>query len=666
MILKSIQIKKFRSIQDSTEFTIDPVSTCLVGKNESGKTSILNAIEKINSLDPERSKFTDLEYPRAEMTDFRNREDEDDINAVFSTWELEEAELDGLTAILGEGVLKLNIIRVNRGYHDSTVWNFDIDEKKCLANIIESSSLHDEEKLELNQKLNLKILWTHLTTKASQAGAEDVINEREQKLLDKIERHFKGTRNDKAIRVSAWQAAVSFLSPRLPKMVYFGSYLKMPGQISLNDIKTRAGAKEEDSNKVFLALLDLINKSIEDLEDIKSFELLQGELEGASNKLTREIFRYWSQNRHLKVQFRFEQGHPGDPSPFNTGYVMRTRIENQKYGVTTNFDDRSTGFVWFFSFLIWFSQVKKNYGKNLILLLDEPGLSLHAKAQSDLLRYFEERLSDFQLIYTTHSPFMVDTKNILRVRTVEDTFIESDAPFGDEEVSLGTEVGDRVLSADRDTLFPLQAALGYDITQSLFVGQHTLLVEGPSEILYLPWFSRKLKALGRTFLDPRWTLTPCGGIDKIPSFLSLFAGQELNIATLVDFSDGDKKKVRNLRTSQLLSAGHVMSADTYSGQSEADIEDLVGRRAYVDLVNKCYDLKGKEKIPAKKLKDSPVRAVKEVEQHFMTKATSGDEFDHYRPSLFLTQQGLNIELAAIDVALDRFEKLFEDLNALLD
>src|SRR6185312_1704791 len=113
---------------------------------------------------------------------------------------------------------------------------------------------------------------------------------------------------------------------------------------------------------------------------------------------------------------------------------------------------------------------------------------------------------------------------------------------------------DEVLSTDRDTLFPLQAALGYEITQSLFVGEHSLLVEGPSEVLYLPGFSRKLKEAGRTHLDPRWTLTPCGGIDKIPSFLSLFAGGNLRISTLVDFAEGGKKRVRDLRSSDLLRA----------------------------------------------------------------------------------------------------------------
>lgn len=84
--------------------------------------------------------------------------------------------------------------------------------------------------------------------------------------------------------------------------------------------------------------------------------------------------------------------------------------------VTTELATRSRGFVWFFSFLAWYGDVQREK-QNVIILLDEPGTSLHGKAQADLLRYFEEELvPNHQLIYTTHSPFMVDSTRFDRVR----------------------------------------------------------------------------------------------------------------------------------------------------------------------------------------------------------------------------------------------------------
>jgi hypothetical protein len=261
---------------------------------------------------------------------------------------------------------------------------------------------------------------------------------------------------------------------------------------------------------------------------------------------------------------------------------------------------------------------------------------------------------------------MIDPANLLRARTVEDVVLpqeNDDKPL--EDLDLGTKVGDDVLSTDRDTIFPLRACLGYEITQTLFVGAHTLLVEGPSEILYIEWFKGKLATLMRTTLDKRWTICPCGGIDKVPAFLSLFSATKLHIAVFTDLADGQKRKIRDLKESKILKDGHVLTADMYAGQPEADIEDLVGRESYIELVKLAYDLGPQHALPSSRAVNAPNRVVKEVEEHFRTLPPSVAEFDHYRPSEFLTLQGTAFNLPGIDSALDRFEALFRDLNGML-
>src|SRR5262249_20770385 len=152
------------------------------------------------------------------------------------------------------------------------------------------------------------------------------LSPRESALLDRIAKIGE--------KMQFWSPVVAELQKRLPKMVYFSEYLRMPGQVSLDDLESRAGAKNEPGNKVFLALLSMIGRKAEELKTIGEFERLQAELEAASNRLTREIFNFWTQNKSLRVQFRFEHALPGDPPPFNAGYVMRTRIENLRHGVT--------------------------------------------------------------------------------------------------------------------------------------------------------------------------------------------------------------------------------------------------------------------------------------------------------------------------------------------
>ena len=88
---------------------------------------------------------------------------------------------------------------------------------------------------------------------------------------------------------------------------------------------------------------------------------------------------------------------------------------------TINLNERSTGFVCFSLFSSMVLGVQREHGDNLIVLLDEPGLSLHGKAQYDLLRFMrEELMPKYQVIYTTHSPFMIEANNLLSCRTVED------------------------------------------------------------------------------------------------------------------------------------------------------------------------------------------------------------------------------------------------------
>ena len=158
---------------------------------------------------------------------------------------------------------------------------------------------------------------------------------------------------------------------------------------------------------------------------------------------------------------------PKDPPNMNSGMNIWGRVEDTKHHVTTSLGTRSRGFVWFFSFLAWYSQRRKKR-ENIILLLDEPGLSLHAKAQEDLLRYFENELRPYhQLIYTTHSPFMVDPAHFEHVRIVQNLSIEPNSENLAEEQE-GTKVITEVLDATPDSLFPLQGALGYEICQTLF------------------------------------------------------------------------------------------------------------------------------------------------------------------------------------------------------
>jgi len=650
MILKSARVQNFKCIEDSEPFTVGEV-TCLVGKNESGKTAILEALYKLNPVAQEEAPFDDLlEYPRRNWSEYKERKETNPDNVLTTEWELTPQDLAALEKVFGPGGYKGTRLTIKKGYNNIAYYTPPLDEEKIVRHLLESSGLFGEEKKKLAGVTAIELLLKNLQGNTAPS-------EREAAFLAKVKTAFpKGT---------AVGVAISVLSSRLPKIVYFSQYYTLPGQVAMTELAQKKGSNQlTDNDRVFLALLDLAGTTADDIQSTGKFEALVAELEAISNRITQEIFKYWSQNKHLEVEFRFDHARGEDRPPFNQGFIFRTRIRNRRHGVTVSFDERSSGFVWFFSFLVWFSQVRKVYGENLLILLDEPALNLHARAQADLLDYINEKLKPhYQVIYTTHSPFMIDPENLAGTRTAEDV-VKKD---GQKEIPLGTKVREDVLAVERDTIFPLQAALGYDITQTLFVGKHTLLVEGPSDLLYLKWFSNELKGKGRVRLDPRWVISPVGGIDKVASFVALFGGNDLHIAVFVDYHKGDKAKVRSLKESELLRKGHVFSAEMYAGQDEADTEDVIGRSNYVRLVNEAYQLAGGQALPDKKPASASARVLEEVENRFATLPPEAPAFDHYTPASFLTENAATVrpKMPDLDAALDRFEKLFKDLNALL-
>jgi predicted ATP-binding protein involved in virulence len=509
MRLAEFRVCEFRSIWDSGPIKVGDV-TCLVGKNESGKTALLTALYRLNPIIAYDDIFdvTD-DYPRKEIGDYQHevetkqRKPATVINAVF---ELDDGDANAIKNTFGEAVLKSRTLKIAKGYSKSTKFTLDFDEQSAREHLASNTELPDALRAKLHEAPDWKA-FTELLTAAENTAAVTQL----RTLVEKFKGHG-----------ASYYAYDSILSVRMPKFLYFDEYYQMVGHENVPALIQRKNEKKlEKSDYPLLGLINLARLKLEDLLNVKRTTELTNTLEGAGNHLTRQVLKYWSQNKHLQMRFDVREAKPEDPEHMRTGANIWGRVFDTVHWASTELGARSRRFVWFFSFLAWYEDVKRNR-QNVILLLDEPGLSLHGKAQADLLRYVEEALKPHhQVIYTTHSPFMVDPHHFDRVRIVQDASIDTDELLPKDQD--GTKVLTEVFDATEDSLFPLQGALGYEIHQTLFIGPNSLVVEGPADLLILNGISSILERQGMTALSEKWTITPVGGSGKVPTFVALLA-----------------------------------------------------------------------------------------------------------------------------------------------
>ncbi len=653
MKLVKARVTEFRSVNDSTEFEIGDI-TCLVGKNESGKTALLRALYKLNPIIEADGNFdvTD-DYPRRDVSDYEDAIENDErepATVIRATYELEEDDIKAVQDIYGNNCFNKSkpLVTLSKGYDNKRTFNdLSLNKDSSLKFLIGKYDLPGNFAAELEKCASIDAMCELL---ASTEQTESI-----KELTEKL----------KPIAENGLRYVVynNILSSRLPKYLYFDDYYQMKGQDNIealqNRLQTNALVK---SDHPLLGLIELARLDLAELTNTGRTEALLSKLEAAENQLTSKVLKYWSQNRHIRLKFDIRPGQSGDPEGMTSGTNIWGRVIDTKHMVSTPLRSRSKGFVWFFSFLAWYSQLKRK-GENLILLLDEPGLSLHAKAQADLLNYFEKELRpSHQVIYSTHSPFLVNSTRFDQIRIVQDLSVESvndDVP----ESKQGTKVTTDVLEASPDSLFPLQGALGYEIHQTLFIGPNSLIVEGVSDLLYLQCISSLLQANGETGLDDRWVITPVGGSDKVSTFVALVGAQSnLNIAVLIDYQKKDKQSIENLFKKKLLEKKSVLTFADFTDGDEADIEDMFNDGFYLKLINGEYG----SNITVSDLEKTQERVLCRIEKYLaINPLPKGAKFSHYRPARYFVENIGTLKKELSEPQLDRFRNSFAALNKLL-
>lgn len=657
MRLVAVTIQKYRNFVEPQRIVIEDDVTCLVGKNESGKTTVLKALHRLRPANGSDRKFNlTTEYPRWRLARDRKKDDNlKNTRPIEAEFALTDADLDQLEAIHGVRFPAETVLHAWRNYNNAysvylscprdaivraAAAQADIDDKDDVDALLATTTYDEARALSKMRAKELKDEGNAARSKA--VGGFD-------KALSAFGPLLTGHIAEDEARNQTWNL--------VPQFFYFSNYNVLPGQTDLNELaeKISAGEDLDDGERSVVALLAHAGEEPADFMDA-DYDSRQAELQAASVDLSRHVFEYWRQNEDLEVVFATDNLVIQEtPSGNQIAHrILRIELRDGRHGnVETNFSTRSTGFQWFFSFFAAFSEYQDT-DDAIIVLLDEPGTSLHGDAQRDFVRFiFDELGASKQTIYTTHSQHMVDPTKYEKLRAVHDRATRRDP-------DQGVAVTPISLSADPATLLPVESALGYSVSQHLFIGsgQH-LLVEGSSDFVYLQRLTEHLLLHDdqtSNGLDPRLAVLPVGGIDNMPAFVALL-GRRLAVTALVD---GDRTNAKLSRIKK--AAEHngvsedviVVCSDVDGLPTNADIEDLFDPADYLRLFNWAFDanVKGSD-LPA-------------TEQPIIKKLTDlRGEFDHALPAHALTMHREEFFGAVKPKTLKQFSALFERLNTTL-
>lgn len=631
MRLKSFHVRVFRNIIDSGEIEVTD-NTCLVGKNEAGKSALIGALHRLNPAKPIALELLE-EYPRWLKKQHEISGEIDDAVPITATFEVEPEELKGLEDSYGKGILQSPQIVAKRKYSGDMAIDVPINFGGFIKTFT-SQHISDVLKSHLKSPTTSSELIKQLDTISKEISANNEPTPEAQAAKQaraELAKILKGSG-------SLTDALTKDLTPLVPKTFFFSQYSQLRGRYNLTEVlpalETPSGDEEIQAAADFLKLARIAPSNLETWD----FEASNAELEAISSLLTQRVKANWKQNRHLKLRVNIESVPVPQRQPDR---FLQFRVEDTRHDFSSRLDRRSTGFQWFVSFIASFFEFEKD--TKIILLLDEPGLSLHARAQMDLLDAIDNHLTKGrQVLYTTHSPFMIRINDLHRVRIVEDQ--------GPEKGSI--VLNEAGVTSDPDTLFPLQAALGYDIAQNLFIGNRNILMEGTSDLIYLSVLSSHLNSLGRASLPETARLLPAGGATDISTFIALLGGK-LDVVVLLD-GKAQRQRIDNAIAQGRLGSQRVLSVDQFCSVEGGDIEDLFEPSEYVGMHNatfgkthKLKDLKGTDRI---------IKRLERVE---------GAEFNHGRAAGYFIKNQADLIPQLSEATLSRFESLIVALtNAL--
>ena len=546
MKIIKFRIKNYKSIIDTGDCYLSDKLTILAGKNESGKSSILEALEDFNHVKTISDMAKPINKEGIPEISIKFRISATDINEIFR-------EIKSTKTVSED--LELNLTKK----FNLNTYLLDEDSKILLDN----SNILDETKNQIIEyidkieksiiKSEMDIKFPKFITQKLKDYKTEVVTFRQLNIFSidtvaEIENFEKVIDNFCDYEKLATDFTNEMVKTKLPNFILFSSFDdKFPKEIDISSLSQNEWAKY---------LQNVSNFSIEKMNSKNQQELVNHE-NSVNVEFSQKFNKYWTQD---KITLQIKK----DGLKLNFWIV-----ENNKLYYPSQ---RSKGQQWYLSFYLKIvSKLQEN--KSSIILIDEPGLYLHAKAQKDLLQVLNEHTKENPVVFTTHSPYLITVDNLENIRLIEKT---------DEGTKIYCKIH-AISSADKDSLTPILTAIGLGINDSITnLGQkNNVIVEGAEDVFYLQAFKEILKKdLNTNFING-------GGSSNMCYVGTILAGWGANIFYLFDNDQGKKDGEKKLKKWDILPE----KIKTVLQKNNSTIVDIFNKEDFKNYILGDIDIK---------------------------------------------------------------------------
>lgn len=533
MKLYSFRIQNYKSIKDSGICYTEEKITIFAGKNGSGKSNILEALNKFSTND----------------FDF----DEDNYNYDFErpiitvTYRLNEKEIAYIKNNYKVTIKEFVNVVLDTNNNDDFLYEVDFEsdiDKYRESNKTIIDKVGKENKIE-------NLIYAD--------KVEEVVENVDEELQPSIIQLLKAKN---IIEINKLKDGIDqYILDNFPQFIYQKTI-----ENELKSVITLESVKKNDFHKDIYKLMNLSDADFDSTKDKSSRSRRGNRL---SQELTGNFGSFFSQD---KIELNFN---------LDGNSIVMDVIEPEKASKYENkIENKSDGLRWFIAFYTKLNVIKS---KNVIILLDEPGMYLHAKACNEMLKIFDDISKESQIMLATHNPYLIDAKKLGIVRLVLNE--------KDNSTIIENKPHKYRQDSDMDALTPILTSIGYELTMSIHVGdqKNNLITEGISDYYFLQGMAKLLKEK----MD--YLIIPSSSADKINYIASILIGWGLNTIALVDSDTKGNKIADDLNPL-------VDKCIFVSENNNESIEDLFTKEEYckgileLDDICDCQNSKVKKQI----------------------------------------------------------------------